>query len=117
MDKKRRALKGVAMQEMRTAEEIEALLFKEAVCDLAAESQGVLVPVGEIQRDWPEEYKAIREFASKFGEWMISAALSIKQAKRISTMLHSEDEGLSSIQDVLNLQPVNDLTLLAVVCR
>jgi hypothetical protein len=104
-------LRGVAMQEMRTAEEIEALLLNEAERDLAAESQGVLVPAGEMQRDRPEEYKAIREVAYKVGKWMVSAALSMQQAKRISTMLHSEDEGLPSIQDVLNLQPVNALTL------
>lgn len=91
--------------------EIEWLLIQEAARDLVAESEGKPVSVGEMQRDHPEGYKTAREFAEGVGNFIPVGMLSFKQAKRISEMIHSENEGLSSIQEILNMQPVNALTL------
>jgi len=96
---------------MSNSEPIEWLLLKEAAHDLEMESQGTPAPTGEMQRGFPEEYKIARKLASGIAQSFAVAALSTKQAERISEMIHSEDEGLSSIQDVLNMQPVNALTL------
>ena len=96
---------------MSNSEQIEWLLLKEAANDLEVESQGTPAPIGEMQRRFPEEYKTARELASGIASGFVVTVLSIKQAKRISEMIHSEDEGLSAIQDVLNMHPVNALTL------
>jgi hypothetical protein len=96
-------------------ETTEYLLLKEAARDLEAESRGVPIPIGEMQRTRPNEYKAARELAMTFVNFAAQAALSMDQAKKISLLIHSKDEGLSSIQDVLNMQPVNALTLMHLV--
>jgi hypothetical protein len=90
---------------------IEMLLWQEAVNDLENESQGKAASVGEMQKLDPEAYKAARELVLGMAKSFPLLALSMKQAERISEMIHSEDEGLSAIQDVLNMQPVNALTL------
>jgi hypothetical protein len=97
--------------EQSSTSKIELLLLEEAKRDLEMEYQGTLPFVGEMQRLYPAAYKASREFLSMMSVDIASMALSIQQAKRISEMIHSEDEGLKSIQDVLNMQPVNALTL------
>jgi hypothetical protein len=89
----------------------EWLLFDEARHDLAMEAEGTPAPVGEMQRQFPSAYQTARELALSLVGAAVSSALSMQQAKRISEMIHSEHEGLSSIQDVLNMQPVNALTL------
>lgn len=96
-------------------EDEDWLLFDEARHDLAMEAEGTPAPVGKMQRQFPSAYQAAREFALCLAGRIPLLALSIKQAERISEMIHSEDEGLSSIQDVLNMQPVNVLTLTALV--
>jgi hypothetical protein len=90
---------------------IEGLLWQEAVNDLENERQGKPTTVGEMQKQFPDGYKATRGLVLGMAKGIPLLALSIKQAERISEMIHSEDEGLSSIQDVLNMQPVNALTL------
>lgn len=65
----------------------------------------------EIQRVLPEVYRSAIEFGAKLTLTAHSMQLSIRQAERLSEMIHSKDEGLNSIQDVLNMQPVNALTL------
>lgn len=65
----------------------------------------------EIQRALPEVYWSAIEFGAKFTLTVHSMKLSMRQAERLSEMIHSKDEGLNSIQDVLNMQPVNALTL------
>lgn len=90
---------------------IEELLWQEAINDLENERQGRPATVGEMQRQFPDGYKAARELVLGMATGIPLLALSIKQAERISEMIHSEDEGLSSIQDVLDMQPVNALTL------
>jgi ATP sulfurylase len=97
--------------EQSSTSKIEQLLYEEAKRDLEMEYQGAPPVVGEMQRLSPEGYKATREFLLTMSADMILMALSIQQAERISEMIHSEDEGLSAIQDVLNMQPVNALTL------
>ncbi len=91
--------------------EIEQLLYAEAAHDLEMENQGTPASISEMQRRLPEGYKAAREFVMAWAAGIPLLALSIRQAQRISEMIHSEDEGLSSIQKVLNMQPVNALTL------
>ncbi len=115
MSRKKPGSEKIATPEKRTIREIdklEELLFREASSDLAAESQRVQIPVGEMQRAYPEEYKVTRKLLSGIGRFAIIASISFKQAKKISEMIHSEDEGLSSIQEILNMQPVNALTLI-----
>lgn len=89
----------------------EWLLFQEAARDLEMESGGITPPIGEMQRRFPEEYKTARELVLILAPAVGTGLLSYKQAEKISEMLHSEEEGLSSIQDVMNMQPVNALTL------
>jgi len=96
-------------------EDKDWLLFDEARHDLVMEAEGTPAPVGKMQRQFPSAYQAAREFALCLAGRIPLLALSIKQAERISEMIHSEDEGLNSIQDVLNMQPVNVLTLTALV--
>jgi hypothetical protein len=64
-----------------------------------------------MQRCFPEEYKVARKLSSGIAHSFAVTVLSTRQAEKISEMIHSEGEGLSSIQDVLNMQPVNALTL------
>ncbi len=96
---------------MSNSEQIEWLLLTEAAHDLEMESRGTPAPIGEMQRRFSEEYKVARKLAAGIAHSYAVAVLSKRQAKIISEMIHSEDEGLSSIQDVLNMQPVNALTL------
>jgi len=79
--------------------------------DLEMENRGIQPPIGVMQRRFPEEYKVTREFMLKVAPAVGIGLLSYKQAEKISEMLHSEEEGLNSIQDVLNMQPVNSLTI------
>ncbi len=102
--------KGQGMSKA-TNEGIEILLYQEALTDLENERQGKSPLVGEMQRRFPDEYKIARELMLGMAKRLPLIALSIQQAEKISEMIHSEDEGLSSIQDVLNMQPVNALTL------
>lgn len=90
---------------------IEELLWQEAVNDLENERQGKPATVGEMQKQFPDGYKAARELVRVMAVGIPLLELSMKQAERISEMIHSEDEGLSAIQDVLNMQTVNALTL------
>ena len=87
------------------------LLYQEAVHDLESERQGKPTSVGEMQRRFSEEYRAAREFVLGMAESFPLLELSIRQAEKISEMIHSGDEGLHSIQEILNMQPVNALTL------
>jgi hypothetical protein len=96
-------------------DEMDHLLLMEAVRDLEAESRGVPASIGEMQRASPEAYRIARELALGLADIGYRGALSIQQAQRISNMIHSENEGLGSIQDVLNMQPVNALTLIHLV--
>jgi hypothetical protein len=91
--------------------DVERLVYEEARHDLEMEFQGITPSVGEMQKDYPEVYKAARELVSGMAESIPLLMLSKRQAERISEMIHSEDEGLTSIQDVLDMQPVNALTL------
>jgi hypothetical protein len=91
--------------------EIEHLLCAEAAHDLEMECQGTPASIGEMQRQFPEGYKAARELVLGMAVGIPLSMVSIRQAQRISEMIHSGDEGLSSIQEVLNMQPVNALTL------
>jgi hypothetical protein len=105
---------------MRTGDEEELpteefLLLVEAARDLEAESKGMAPPIGEMQRACPKAYEVARELALGLADFGYRQALSIEQAQRISNMIHSENEGLGSIQDVLNMQPVNALTLMHLV--
>jgi hypothetical protein len=111
MSRKKPGVERIATQEKRTIRELDELLFNEGSSDLAAESQGLPAPVGEMQRAYPEAYKAAHKLLSGIGEFAVIASISFKQAKKISEMIHSENEGLSSIQEILNMQPVNALTL------
>lgn len=94
---------------------IEKLLCQEAARDLENERGGKPPSVGEMQRRFPEEYRAAREFVLGMAEIFPLLALSKQQAEKISEMIHSEDEGLHSIQEILNMQPVNALTLVHLV--
>jgi hypothetical protein len=96
---------------MSNSEQIESLLLTEAAHDLEMESRGTPAPIGEMQRRFPEEYKVARKLAAGIAYSFAVTVLSTRQAEKISEMIHSEDEGLSAIQDVLNMQPVNALTL------
>jgi hypothetical protein len=91
--------------------ELEQLVFEEAWHDLAIQDERQNAPVGEMQRRFPDEYKAARDLALGLTGATLSFALSKRQAETISEMIHSEDEGLSSIQEILKMQPVNALTL------
>jgi hypothetical protein len=105
----------------RNSTAIEWGLIKEALCDITAEAEGKPVFVGEMQRDYPGDFKAVKDllsstdFLSEQGATFIAASASIKQAQHISRMIHSEDEGLTSIQEVLDMQPVNALTLVHLI--
>lgn len=90
---------------------IEGLIFDEAFRDIEAESRGISSTPGEMQRSFPDAYRAARELASSMADTLPALELSRRQAEKISEMLHSDDDGLSSIQEVLNMQPVNALTL------
>lgn len=91
--------------------EIEGLLWAEAQRVMEMEYHGIVPPIGTMQQHFPAEYQATREFLSAMAEILPAVALSLQQAGKISEMLHSENEGLSSIQEVLDIQPVNALTL------
>lgn len=111
MSKKNSCPEEMGAQEGRNIHEIEELIFEEALGDLKAASQGVLPPVGEMQSAYPEVYIASRKLLSGLGQFLIVASSSFKQAEKISALIHSETEGLSSIQEILNMHPVNALTL------
>jgi hypothetical protein len=100
-----------AARDGRTIGEIDELLSQEVLRDLEAESQGAIPSVGEMQRAYPEAYMTARQLLSAIGQFAVVASISFKQAERISAMIHSEEEGLSSIQEILNMQPVTALTL------
>jgi hypothetical protein len=100
---------------MSNSEQMEWLLLTEAAHDLEVESQGTPAPIGEMQKRFPEEYEVARKLASGIAYSFAVTVLSTRQAEKISEMIHSEDEGLRAIQDVLNMQPVNALTLATLV--
>jgi hypothetical protein len=89
--------------------------LQDVLLDLVMESARRHPYFDEMQRLLPEAYKFALELAAGFTVTVHSLELSIRQAQRISEMIHSKDEGLSSIQDVLNMQPVNALTLVHLV--
>lgn len=89
----------------------EGLLFAEAQRDIEMESRGIFPAAGEMQRCFPEAYQATRELVLAMAESLPALTLSIRQAEKISKMLHDDDEGLTSIQDVVNMQPIDALTL------
>lgn len=91
--------------------ELTNLIEKEAWTDMAAEVNGVRAQQGTMQKDYPEEYRLARESFSLMGGFISAAHLSFKHAGELSAMLHSEDEGLNSIQEMLNKQPANAMTL------
>jgi hypothetical protein len=115
MSRKKPGAERISVQDGRTIREIDELLSKEVLADLAAQSQGVPRSVGEMQRAYPDEYKAVRKLLLGIGQFAVVGSISFEQAKKISAMIHSEKEGLSSIQEILNMQPVNALTLVYLV--
>jgi hypothetical protein len=84
------------------------LLFVEAARDLEAESQGTPLSVGQMQQAYPEEYQNARKYVGHWRRLLDSAAASIEQARRLSDLIHSGDEWVSSIPDVQDeISPVN----------
>jgi hypothetical protein len=98
-----------------TLSRIEILLYQEAANDLEIERQGKPASVGEMQKRFPVEYRTARELVLRMAQDIPLMGLSMKQGEKISEMIHSEDEGLDSIQEILNMQPVNALTLVHLV--
>jgi len=94
---------------------LDGPLFNEAQQDIATEARGILPAVGESQKHFPKEYQATRELLSAMSVDIPDLMLSVRQAEKISEMLHSDDEGLTAIQEVLSLQPVNALTLASLI--
>lgn len=94
---------------------LEKLILREILSDAQIENLGGQPNVGKIQKRYPNEYKAYRELLTGAVIDLVKLDLSMRQAMKISEMLHSENEGLTPIQDVLNMQPVNALTLATLI--
>lgn len=93
----------------------EALLIQEVLRDLQAEAQGMSPADGGMKQTNPVAYKATRELLLGIGKTAAIASISLRQAERLSALIHSKDEGLGSIQEVLDMQPINALTLMSLI--
>jgi hypothetical protein len=85
--------------------------LQDVLLDLVMKSAKKRPSFREIQRVLPEARKFGLALGTGAALTLRSLTVSRQQAEKISEMIHSEDEGLNSIQDVLEMQPVNALTL------
>lgn len=95
----------------KTPRSVEAMLWEEAREAMEAERKGRPYEPGEMQKAYPQAYDAMREFMGATATDLPKVLASIRQADTLSEMLHSENEGLHSIQGYLVAHPPDALTV------
>jgi hypothetical protein len=95
--------------------ELEMKILEETHWNMLAEFERVTRKFVVLRKEHPELDKSLREVLSEWGKIFVVGSLSFERAKILSDMLHSEDEGICSIQEALNKQPVNALTLATII--
>lgn len=78
------------------------LLLEEAQRDIEAEGREMSVSIGEMQRVFPAEYQNARKYVQHWWKSLVDAATSLEQARKLSGIIHAENDWVSLIPDVVD---------------